>query len=114
MRSRRWRSTRGYTCSINAPDWQELDRVAKVAVDAIRPLYNTVYTWGDSCNTIYLTSGGSDDWTYGGLGVVYSYCFEGRDTGRFGFNLPPQQIRPSGEENVAAVLAMCDEIAKKY
>jgi len=42
--------------------------------------------------------------------VTYSYALELRDTGRYGFMLPANQIRPSGEETsdafLAAVLAM--------
>ena len=55
-------------------------------------------------------SGGSIDYTYEKLGVIYSYALELRDKGSHGFLLPANQIRPSGEETsdafLAAVLAM--------
>jgi len=35
---------------------------------------------------------------YGELGVKYSYVVELRDTGRFAFLLPEDQILPTGEE----------------
>jgi len=52
---------------------------------------------------LYLTSGTSDDWWYYQAKIVYAYCIELRDTGNFGFLLPPAQIIPTGEENFAAV-----------
>ena len=55
-------------------------------------------------------SGGSIDYAYEKLGVIYSYALELRDRGQYGFVLPANQIRPSGEETsdafLAAVLAM--------
>ena len=50
-------------------------------------------------------SGGSIDWTYGFLGVRYSYALELRDKGRYGFLLPDTQIIPTGEETFKALLA---------
>lgn len=47
-------------------------------------------------------AGGSDDWAYD-LGVKYSYTFELRDTGRYGFLLPESQIKPTCEETMLAV-----------
>lgn len=55
-------------------------------------------------------SGGSIDYAYEKLGVIYSYALELRDKGRYGFSLPAYLIRPTGEETsdafLAAVLAM--------
>jgi len=36
----------------------------------------------------------------------FSYTVELRDTGRYGFVLPPAQIIPTGEENYQAALFM--------
>lgn len=47
-------------------------------------------------------AGGSDDWAYD-LGVKYSYTFELRDEGRYGFLLPESQIKPTCEETMLAV-----------
>ena len=51
-------------------------------------------------------SGGSEDWTYGVLGVKYSFSVELRDTGRYGFLLPPDQIIPTGEETFEGLKAL--------
>lgn len=51
-------------------------------------------------------AGGSEDWTYGSLGVKYSFSVELRDTGRYGFLLPPDQIIPTGEETFEGLKAL--------
>ncbi|KAL1778171.1 carboxypeptidase B [Sigmodon hispidus] len=52
--------------------------------------------------TIYLAAGGSDDWAYD-EGIKYSFTFELRDTGTYGFLLPESQIRQTCEETMLAV-----------
>lgn len=42
-------------------------------------------------------SGGSIDWSYDN-GIKYSFAFELRDTGHYGFVLPATQIIPTAEE----------------
>ncbi|XP_040286964.1 carboxypeptidase B [Bufo bufo] len=90
-----------YTYSL-AKDHTELNNVAKGAVDALTSLYRTKYTYGAGGTTIYLAAGGSDDWAYD-VGVKFSYTFELRDTGRYGFALPESQIKPTSEETLLAV-----------
>ena len=40
--------------------------------------------------------------------ATYSYGVELRDTGKHGFLLPPDQIIPSGEETLQALIALSD------
>lgn len=47
-------------------------------------------------------AGGSDDWAYD-QGIKYSFTFELRDTGKYGFLLPESQIKPTCEETMLAV-----------
>ncbi|KAB0402364.1 hypothetical protein E2I00_007443, partial [Balaenoptera physalus] len=47
-------------------------------------------------------AGGSDDWAYD-QGIKYSFTFELRDKGRYGFALPESQIRPTCEETMLAI-----------
>ncbi|XP_069621473.1 carboxypeptidase A1-like isoform X1 [Ranitomeya imitator] len=91
----------GYT-SVRTPDNAELDSVAKAAVNALTSLYGTKYTYGTIITTIYQASGGTVDWTYN-QGIKYSYTFELRDTGRYGFTLPANQIIPTAEETWLAL-----------
>ncbi|XP_034416143.1 carboxypeptidase B [Cyclopterus lumpus] len=90
-----------YTYAL-AADHRELLKVAEGASAALRSLYGTRYTSGPGAATIYPAAGGSDDWAYD-LGVKYSYTFELRDTGRYGFLLPESQIKPTCEETMLAV-----------
>lgn len=56
-------------------------------------------------------AGGSDDWAYD-LGVKYSYTFELRDTGYYGFLLPASQIKPTCEETMLAVKYIAAHVQK--
>uniref|UniRef100_A0A673HQY8 Carboxypeptidase A1 n=1 Tax=Sinocyclocheilus rhinocerous TaxID=307959 RepID=A0A673HQY8_9TELE len=96
----------GYT-STPAKDKAELHELARTAVSALQSLYNTRYTYGSIITTIYQASGGTIDWTYN-QGVKYSYTFELRDTGRYGFLLPADQIVPTAEETWLALMAIME------
>ena len=63
---------------------------------------------------LYVASGGSLDWTLGELGIPYSYGMELRDTGAYGFLLPPEQIIPTGEEVWAFHLTVARELIKEF
>jgi len=56
------------------------------------------------------TTGGTMDWVTATLGVTYSYGLELRDTGRYGFMLPANQIIPTGIETFAAIKTMVAEM----
>ncbi|KAJ8249848.1 hypothetical protein COCON_G00230640 [Conger conger] len=81
----------GYTRQP-AADQAELHALAEQAITELASLYGTRYRYGSIINTISLqtaeASGGTIDWTYK-QGIKYSYTFELRDTGRYGFVLPP-------------------------
>ncbi len=84
--------------------------LSKNAVDAIYATHQKTYDYGPIANTIYVASGNSVDYAYGVCGIKYSYTAELRDTGQFGFLLPPDQIIPQAEEAFSAVLAMAKYI----
>ncbi|XP_030072088.1 carboxypeptidase A1 [Microcaecilia unicolor] len=96
----------GYT-TARAADFEELNALAKVAVDALASRYNTQYRYGSIITTIYQASGGTIDWTYN-QGIKYSYTFELRDTGRYGFTLPANQIIPTAEETWLALMKLME------
>ena len=56
-------------------------------------------------------SGGTIDWTYE-QGIKYSYTFELRDTGRYGFILPANQIIPTAQETWLALMAIMEHTHK--
>ncbi|XP_038561426.1 carboxypeptidase A2-like [Micropterus salmoides] len=86
----------GYTCK-SVYNQAELDSVGRAAAQKLTSLYGTKYKVGSICNIIYQASGGSIDWSYN-LGIRYSFAFELRDTGRYGFILPASQIIPTASE----------------
>uniref|UniRef100_A0A8C3HWW0 Carboxypeptidase A1 n=1 Tax=Chrysemys picta bellii TaxID=8478 RepID=A0A8C3HWW0_CHRPI len=96
----------GYT-RTRADDYQELDNIAKAAVAALSSLYGTQYRYGSIITTIYQASGGTIDWTYN-QGIKYSFTFELRDTGRYGFLLPANQIIPTAEETWLALMTIME------
>ncbi|XP_056243462.1 carboxypeptidase A4 [Seriola aureovittata] len=91
----------GYSCR-NVPHQPELDSVGRAAVQKLTSLYGTRYKVGSICNIIYQASGGSIDWSYN-VGIKYSFAFELRDTGRYGFILPANQIIPTASETWLAL-----------
>ncbi|KAH1185238.1 hypothetical protein KIL84_017987 [Mauremys mutica] len=96
----------GYT-TTKAADYQELDNIAKAAVAALSSLYGTQYRYGSIITTIYQANGGTIDWTYN-QGIKYSFTFELRDTGRYGFLLPANQIIPTAEETWLALMTIME------
>ncbi|XP_072291643.1 carboxypeptidase A5 [Eucyclogobius newberryi] len=94
----------GYT-RTPVKDQAELHALAQKAVSALTAVYGTRYRYGSIIDVIYQASGGTIDWTYN-QGIKYSYTFELRDTGRYGFILPANQIVPTANETWAAMLEL--------
>lgn len=87
-------------------DYEEIFRVAKIFVDQMKQSKDkTVYKAGPPSHLIYPVGGSAIDWTYSQLGVRYSYALELRDTGKYGFLLPADQIKPTGVETTHALLS---------
>ncbi|XP_023445183.2 carboxypeptidase B [Dasypus novemcinctus] len=80
----------------------ELNNLAKATVKELASLHGTKYTYGPGATTIYPAAGGSDDWAYD-QGIKYSFTFELRDKGTYGFVLPESQIRATCEETMLAI-----------
>ncbi|KAG1939183.1 carboxypeptidase A5 [Pimephales promelas] len=93
--------------STPAKDQAELHKLARKAISKLQSLYNTRYRYGSIITTIYQASGGTIDWTYD-QGIKYSYTFELRDTGRYGFILPANQIVPTAEETWLALMVIME------
>ncbi|XP_040894202.1 carboxypeptidase A5 [Toxotes jaculatrix] len=100
----------GYT-RTPVKDQPELHALAKKAITDLASLYGTSYRYGSIISTIYQASGGTIDWTYN-QGIKYSYTFELRDTGRYGFLLPANQIIPTAKETWLALMAIMDHTFK--
>ena len=59
---------------------------------------------------LYIASGITNDWTKGVNDIKFSIGMELRDTGRYGFILPPEEILPTAEEMWAFHLAVVREL----
>jgi murein tripeptide amidase MpaA len=111
--SQLWMSPWGYTTALPA-DYSRMKGLMTPICNAIRETNGRRYVDGNIASTIYIASGSSVDYTYGQLGIVYSFAVELRDTGQYGFILPPAQIRPQGEEFMAGVIVMANAIKAEY
>lgn len=78
--------------------------------DAIAGATGATYIAGPVATTLYLASGGSVDWMYGAQGIL-AWTVEVRDTGSYGFVIPPSEVLPCAQENWAALLAATERLA---
>jgi murein tripeptide amidase MpaA len=99
----------GYTTS-KPDDYNDLLRLGNVFADALDNQFNTQYEVGTVPDLLYMASGGSFDWVKDAAGVKYSIGAELRDTGRYGFVLPADQIIPSGQETLEGLLAFLNAV----
>ncbi|XP_078594538.1 uncharacterized protein LOC144872352 [Branchiostoma floridae x Branchiostoma japonicum] len=112
--SEMWMSPYGWTSHALPPDYLDQNYLGAKAVSAIREVHGRNFTHGSIADVIYVTSGNSADWAYTEAGIKYSYAIELRDKGRYGFVLPPDQIKPSAEEFFAALLVVAEHIANEF
>ncbi|XP_055299541.1 carboxypeptidase B-like [Sitodiplosis mosellana] len=91
-------------------DHEDLARVGKEGAKKIKELDHQVYTPGNSAALLYPAAGASDDWGKS-IGIKYSYTIELRDTGRYGFVLPPEYIEATAKEALSFVFTVSGEIA---
>ncbi|XP_017694719.1 PREDICTED: carboxypeptidase A2-like [Lepidothrix coronata] len=101
----------GYKCT-RPDDYAELESLGRAAANAIKSVYGTTFQVGPICSTIYQASGGSIDWAYD-IGIKYSFAFELRDTGRYGFLLPANQIVPAATETWMGLRKIMEHVLKK-
>jgi len=104
-----WMSPWGYTSDL-PKDFNIQNSLSAKCVGALEAVHGTKYQYGNIATIIYLASGSSADYTYGPSNVLYSYGVELRDTGTYGFLLPPDQIVPSGQETYAAVKVWANQV----
>jgi len=94
----------GYTSQLSPHD-HVFSRVGLDMQSLIFSVHGLTYAAGPIYTTIYPASGNAVDWVYGVRGAL-AFAFELRDTGQYGFLLPPEQIRPNGEEVFPAILRL--------
>lgn len=94
----------GYT-PVLAEDHGYYQEVGSAMQSLIASVHGSQFAIGPIYTAIYPASGNSVDWTYTQRDML-SLSFECRDTGAYGFLLPPEQIIPNNEELVPAILHM--------
>jgi hypothetical protein len=99
-------SAYGFT-SAPAPDAAMFAELDAGTVQAFEAPYGTDFVGGPTYTTIYPASGVASDWFYVGADRI-GHGSELRDTGQFGFVLPPDQIVPSGNEVLSVVRFIAD------
>lgn len=101
----------GYT-DEHIPEHETYQRIGDAAAASLKAVHGTEFTVGNIYEVIYQTSGTSTEWYYDKLKPTLSYVYEMRDTGRYGFELPPDQIIPVGEEHLASLRTILEEYQK--
>jgi len=94
--SQLWLWPYGYDYGAYPENYKEIQQLAIDASDALYEVHGTIFDPINSAD-LYPAAGAADDW-YKSIGMRYVFTTELRDTGRYGFVLPKDQIIPSGEE----------------
>jgi len=109
--SQLWMTPYGYT-ETPPEDYAELKQVGDEAAAALGAHFNTPYTVGNAGAILYLSSGSSRDWAKGEGGFKWVYTIELRDTGRYGFLLPPDQILPTSIETWSGIQVVARKLIR--
>jgi len=96
------------------PDHAQHMTVGNAAAAAIARRYNTRFTAGNIVELLYVASGASVDYAKGRHDTDLTYTFEMRDTGAYGFILPPAQITPSCLEFMDGFDVILGHLAAKH
>lgn len=99
-----------YTTEISA-DADVFQAIGSDMGSAITQSGGLNYIVGPVGTTLYLASGGSVDWVYGSRAAL-AWTTEVRDTGNYGFVMPPSEILPCARENFAATVVLLDRTTR--
>ncbi len=103
----------GYTGQLS-PDHAEFAMIGAGMHDSVFAVHGHSYDHGPIYTTIYPAAGVSADWVYGANApdrFIAAFAIELRDNGQNGFLLPPEEIVPTSEENLQAVIFLADAIS---
>jgi len=103
----------GYTTDPPA-NYMQFYTAADKGVAALEAVNGTQYTVGCIPCILYVASGSASDWALGAAEVPYAYSMELRDTGRYGFLLPPRFIEPVGRETWQFHKTVANQIIQEF
>lgn len=105
----------GYT--TEKPDnFEEQQKLAEIAVEAIRDFTGTEYSFGSIADLLYPASGTSIDyWQHKGVPYIYGVELRPEDveTELHGFAIPPEQIEPTGREMLVLIKKIAEYLLLK-
>ncbi|KAF8326827.1 uncharacterized protein EI90DRAFT_3156418 [Cantharellus anzutake] len=101
-----------YSCDTLPPNAENLIELALGASKASKSVHGVSMITGAACEVLYSAPGSVLDWAYSEAGVKFTYSISLRDTGTYGYLLPPQLIRPVGEETSALIEYIANWVAK--
>jgi carboxypeptidase A2 len=101
--------------AVHPVDYDELFRVGSLAADAIFAVNGKRFEVGTPPDILYVAAGGSFDWAKESNDIKYAYSPELRPATSIegGFDIPPSNIIPSGEEIFAAFVVTAREVTHK-
>ncbi|KAG7440202.1 peptidase M14 [Guyanagaster necrorhizus] len=102
-----------YSCERVPKDAEDQIEAATGAAHALKLAHGTKFKIATLCESLYRAPGNIVDWMYARAQIKYSYAVHLRDTGTYGFSLPPEWIRPVGEETGNMVKYLAGFIAKQ-
>ncbi|XP_073502437.1 carboxypeptidase O-like isoform X1 [Phyllobates terribilis] len=102
----------GYTKDPSVNHDEKLS-VGKMAAIKIAETHGAQYKYGSASQILYNNSGSSRDWATD-LGIPFTYTFELRDNGTYGFILPEALIQPTCEEATAGILSIINYLNEKH
>lgn len=102
----------GYTSQL-PPDQATFSQLGSAMQQAIAGVHGLAYTPGPVYTTLYPANGVATDWFYGAQ-RVWSFSYELRDRGQYGFILPPEQIIPNAQEVVPATFLHAEWVMQQY
>ena len=92
----------------------QMNAAGKAISDAMTAVNGVKYEYGQSRDILYPSAGTSKDYVLDELKVPLSWTWELRDTGKYGFILPPEQIVPNYQEVLAGMKALVSYIDENY
>lgn len=100
----------GYTTD-KVQNYDDLKAIGERGSEAIRSTHGKNYVSGAMIETIYPSSGDSVDWAFSECNIPVAFTFElrGPPDSTNMFILPAEEIVPTGEETLAAYVAMLKE-----
>ncbi|XP_059911534.1 carboxypeptidase O-like [Gadus macrocephalus] len=98
--------------NLTAPNYGQLMKVGLAAAAEMKKVHGMSYRVGTSPDILYPNSGSSRDWARL-AGIPYSFTFELRDNGSFGFELPEDQIQPACEEAYSGAMHIINHVHRE-